>query len=79
MSDRLDVNVPGCTDGTCGNCQPALRRVSVKICEPCLDGQPSECHTPGCVFWMCPSVTEEQAARLKDAAWADVAGEAGPW
>ena len=25
----------------------------VAICSPCLDGEGGECHTPGCLFWMC--------------------------
>lgn len=25
----------------------------VAICTPCLDGAGGECHTPGCLFWMC--------------------------
>lgn len=22
------------------------------VCQPCIDGEGSECHTPGCAFWM---------------------------
>jgi hypothetical protein len=27
-----------------------LRRVSVEICQPCIDGEPGTCHVPGCLF-----------------------------
>ena len=29
-----------------------LRRVTLDICEPCIEGAGGECHTPGCAFWM---------------------------
>jgi hypothetical protein len=29
-----------------------LRRVTVHLCEPCLNGEGGECHTPGCALWM---------------------------
>lgn len=28
-------------------------RYMVSICQPCIELQEQECHTPGCVFWMC--------------------------
>lgn len=30
-----------------------LRGCHVAICTPCLDGAGGECHTPGCLFWIC--------------------------
>lgn len=30
----------------------ALHRVTLDICEPCIEGAGEECHTPGCAFWM---------------------------
>ena len=29
---------------------PTLRTIVITICEPCLNGQGSECHTPGCAL-----------------------------
>ena len=29
-----------------------LRRVTLDICEPCIEGAGGECRTPGCAFWM---------------------------
>lgn len=29
-----------------------LRRVTLDICEPCIEGVGGWCHTPGCAFWM---------------------------
>lgn len=29
-----------------------LKRVELTICQPCLDGDGDECHTPGCALWM---------------------------
>jgi hypothetical protein len=23
------------------------------LCDPCLDGEGGECHTPGCMLWLC--------------------------
>jgi hypothetical protein len=31
---------------------PALRRVSMIMCEYCISGAGGECHTPGCVLWL---------------------------
>lgn len=32
---------------------PGLYRTDAMICGACLDGVPSECHTPGCAFFLC--------------------------
>ena len=29
-----------------------VKQIVVWICQPCLDGEGSECHTPGCALWM---------------------------
>ncbi len=29
-----------------------LKRIEITICEACLDGVPSECHTPGCALFL---------------------------
>jgi hypothetical protein len=29
-----------------------LKRVAIWVCQPCLDGESGECHTPGCIQWM---------------------------
>jgi hypothetical protein len=29
-----------------------LRRVTLNLCEPCINGEGGECHTPGCALWM---------------------------
>lgn len=29
-----------------------LKRIEIAICEACLDGVGSECHTPGCALWL---------------------------
>lgn len=29
-----------------------LYRVTLTLCELCLDGKGGECHTPGCALWM---------------------------
>jgi hypothetical protein len=30
-----------------------VRRYQVDICDPCMKLEGSECHTPGCIFWLC--------------------------
>lgn len=30
-----------------------VRRYTVDICDPCINLEPSECHTPGCIFFLC--------------------------
>jgi len=30
----------------------AVHRVAIQICQPCLDGEGHECHTPGCALWL---------------------------
>jgi len=32
--------------------EPTLRRVTLTLCESCIDGAGGECHTPGCALWM---------------------------
>lgn len=35
------------------------------VCEACLDGEPTECHMPGCAFWMCDALDDEQGEALR--------------
>jgi hypothetical protein len=30
-----------------------VRRYEVDICDACINLEPSECHTPGCIFFLC--------------------------
>lgn len=32
-----------------------VRLVQLYLCDPCLDGEGEECHTPGCSLWMHPA------------------------
>lgn len=32
--------------------EPVVRQVLIRICQPCLDGEGSECHTPGCALFL---------------------------
>lgn len=32
--------------------EPVTRIVQVPLCDPCIDGQGQECHTPGCAFFL---------------------------
>lgn len=32
--------------------QPKLRHVKIWLCQPCIDGEGEECHTPGCVLFL---------------------------
>jgi hypothetical protein len=29
-----------------------LKTIQIQICQPCLDGEGAECHTPGCALWL---------------------------
>ena len=29
-----------------------LHTIEIQICEACLKGEGSECHTPGCALWL---------------------------
>jgi hypothetical protein len=29
-----------------------LKKIEITICQACLDGVGSECHTPGCALWL---------------------------
>lgn len=29
-----------------------VRQIVVWVCQPCLDGEGSECHTPGCALFL---------------------------
>jgi hypothetical protein len=29
-----------------------IKRIMLDICEPCLEGQGEECHTPGCALYL---------------------------
>jgi len=52
---------------------PTIVTMELRICALCLDGKEGECHSPGCMFWMCPAITAEQAARLRSWAFTDIA------
>ena len=30
-----------------------VRRYVIDICDACVNLEPSECHTPGCIFFLC--------------------------
>lgn len=47
---------------------PPLYRIEAHVCEACLTCRGSECHTPGCMFWMHDVPTEGTAAALQSAA-----------
>lgn len=47
--------------------EPTLRRIDAYICDLCLDSKGSECHVPGCVFWMHDVPTEDTADALRSA------------
>ena len=49
-----------------GRVVTGLLRVTLDICRSCLDGYGTECHTPGCAFWM-QSVPDLQLALKPDA------------
>jgi len=53
--------------------EPHIVTMELRICNLCLDGKEGECHSPGCMFWMCPAITAEQARRLRDWAFTDIA------
>ena len=40
--------------------EPRVRQYQVGVCDACMALEPSECHTPGCIFWLCnmPEVEE---------------------
>jgi len=56
---------------------PAIVKVTIGICDLCLGGREGECHSPGCVFWMCPAITAEQAEQLRDRSFRG--GSKGGW
>lgn len=29
-----------------------IKVIEIAICQACLDGEGSECHTPGCALWL---------------------------
>jgi len=33
--------------------KPRVLRYVISICQPCIELLGQECHTPGCVFWLC--------------------------
>lgn len=60
MSDRWCQEC-GCVEYEChcdypllgaGDDEPQLHRLSLQVCDLCLDGEGGECHVPGCAFWM---------------------------
>lgn len=46
---------------------PALRHIDAHVCDACLTSVGSECHTPGCVFWMHDVPSEDTADALRAA------------
>ena len=46
---------------------PALWHGDVYICGRCLRGVGSECHVPGCVFWMHDVPTKDTAHAMRAA------------
>lgn len=44
--------------------EPEIKSVTIDVCVLCLAGFGGECHSPGCVFFICPAPTFEQAQRL---------------
>ena len=44
---------------------PALSRINAYVCGLCLTGVGSDCHVPGCVFWMHDVPTEDTAEALR--------------
>lgn len=50
---------------TTGSEDIQLVAIRVTVCSLCLSGVGGECHTPCCLFWMCPAPDEEQVVRLR--------------
>lgn len=44
---------------------PEVVMVTVPVCAPCLSGAGGECHSPGCAWFICPALDDEQAERLR--------------
>lgn len=51
---------PAATQGDVG-----VVPLTIVVCYLCLGGLGGECHTPGCIFWMSPAPSAEQAERLR--------------
>jgi hypothetical protein len=45
----------------------ALQRIDAYICGMCLTSVGSECHVPGCIFWMHDVPTWDTAQALRSA------------
>lgn len=41
-----------------------LKLVVIDVCQRCLDGEPGECHTPGCIQWLRGEIDGEMGERL---------------
>lgn len=48
----------------------SLHHVDIRVCDPCLDGIPDECHTPGCAFFIGEAPSAEVGDRLRS--WANL-------
>lgn len=44
---------------------PVIHNITIDLCDICLMGIGGECHSPGCIFWMCAGPTEEAADRFR--------------
>lgn len=42
---RIGGPAPGATE-------PGVHLVQLRLCDPCIDGEGGECHTPGCALWI---------------------------
>jgi hypothetical protein len=42
----------------------ALRHVAIWVCQPCLENEPGECHTPGCIQWLRGDIEGQLGERL---------------
>ena len=52
--------------------EPTVAMLTLPICTLCLGGKAGECHVPGCVFWMCPAPSAEQAERIRGYAFVEI-------
>jgi hypothetical protein len=44
--------VSGATAGQADDVEIPVRLVQLLMCDPCIDGEGDECHTPGCALWI---------------------------
>lgn len=43
---------------------PKLEQVIIWVCQPCLDNEPGECHTPGCIQFLRSDIKDQLGERL---------------